>query len=423
MITFDPPSLKDRFVAAVRALYKFAEITLVEYEDIYKDDFNFEDDELDLALTSETVFEFHVGADQNVEASVADLIALADELPKSELVDHLMCVGPTRAFVRIEPTNEAAYRLVNHLMTFVAPTPRRFEIASGDITLALVNGYTPFAIHMMKLGEYDDDAYPTYHDNDLFVEVRYPLGTREESWRPLLPAFLFEVNEQTGMAFSPTRRAPYAELWPQEYDADHYLEHLDALRLRPLMSGPGMESLLRLYERAIGRENDLEQHFVGFVKVMEYVSATVVNIERNTQVRRRLLSQRALSPDALFIRDLVQLIESQRLFKKDSEALRLTIETCCDPVELARFAPPHQKALAALKEASPASDRKKALDGLSATLSATRNMFSHAKANYTLTGEECLEVELPQLIECARAAAQQCVRWFAHSDVSLRIID
>jgi len=423
MISFEPSSLKDPFIAAIRALHAFAEITFDEWEHIHEDDFDFDNDDLELTVTPETVFSFSVGADGSVDATVTELLALADELPKSKLVGHVIYIGPTRAYVRVDSTNGAAHRLVNHLMQYASPTPRRFEVTAGDVTLAMVNGYTPFAIHMLKEGEYDRDTYPTYHDHDLFIEARYPAGTREDAWRILVPAFLFEVNERTGMAFTPTPRPEYAEIWPEEYDAEQYLPQLDALRLRPLMTGPGTESLLRLYERATGRENDPEQHLVGYVKVMEYVSATVVNTERNVQVRRRLLSQRALAPDAGFIRDLVQLVEAQRLFKKDSEALRLTVETCCDLVELAPHAPPHQKALAALKEASSAADRKKALDAFAGTLSATRNMFSHAKANYTLTGEECPEAELPKLIECARLAAQQCVRWFAHSDVSLRIAD
>jgi hypothetical protein len=421
-ITFEPPTLKTEFVAAIRALHDFAEITLSEWAQMHESDFDFEDT-LDLVIAPNTLFEFDVGGRDLAEASVAELISLADELPKSKVVDHKMYIAPSRAFVHVEATNDAASQLVGHIEIYGAETTRRFESSAGDITFALVNGYTPFAIQMMKLGEYHHDEYPTFHKCDMFIEVCYPTGTKETVWLPLLPSFLFELDERTGMAFSPARRGTYEELWPDEYDAENYLKHLGERRLRPLVTGPGVESLLRLYERAIGRENDPEQHFVGFVKVVEHVSATVVNIERNTQVRKRLLSPRALLPDAGFVRDLVQLVESQRLFKKDSEALRLTIDTCCDPVELARHAPPSQKALASLKELSSSADRKKAMDAFSATLSATRNMFSHAKANYMLTGEECPDAELPQLTACARLTAQQCVRWFALSDVSLRIVD
>lgn len=423
MITFDPPELKDEFARTVRALYDFAEITFKDCPDWHSDDFSFDEDPDDTVITADSVFSFEVGADDDPEFTVAELIELAKELPRSRLVDLRYYVGPSRAYVRIEPKSDAAYQFVNHLQTYDPPIRRRFATSLGEMTLALVNGFTPFAILLFKDGEYESDSYPTFHGDDLFIEVAFPAGTTDETWLAAVPAFLFELDEQTALAFGPAPRGAYADMWPEEYDEDTYLERLDAIRLRPLIGGPGVPSLLRLYERAIGRDGDPEQHFVGFVKVMEYVSATVVNTERNAQLRRRLLSPRALSPDAGFIRDLGLLFESLRNFKKDAEALRLTIEACCDPVELARVAPPHQRALGAITEMSTPAERKKALDAFSATLSATRNMFSHAKANYTQTGDECPEPELNLLIKCARLAAQQCARWFAHSDVSLRIVD
>src|SRR3569623_951236 len=422
MITFDPPELKDEFIAAIRVLYKFAEITLSDWEHIHEEDFDFEDT-LDVVVTNFTEFTFHAGADSTETLTCRELIDLATELPGSKVIDNQLYVSATRAYVRIEAANEAATQFEQHVYTYGTSTPRLFETTAGDVRLALVHGYTPFALHILKEGEYDSDTYPTYHENELFIEVRYPSGTKDNAWRPLIPALLFEVAEQTGMAFAQARRGTLAELWPAEYGQESYVEKFRVLRLRQLLSGAGDESLIRISERASGRETDPEQHFVGYVKVIEYVSATVVNTERNAQIRRRLLSPRALSPDAAFIRDLTQLIEAQRACRKDAEALRMTIETCCDSVELARCAPPSQRALKTITEASPPADRKKALESLSATLSATRNMYSHAKANYTLPGAECSEAELPELTRCARLAAQQCVRWFSHSHMSLRIID
>jgi len=424
MITFDPPELRDDFIKTIRVFRDFAKITFDDCPGWHNDDFNYDGDPDDETIvTCDSVFGFDVGTSENIELPVPELIKLAKEFPLSKAIDRLYYVAPTRAYVRIEPENEGAYQFVNHINTHGAKNSRRFEYISGDVIFALVNGFTPFALHMFKDGEYDDDIYPTYHDSDLFIEVRYPPGTTMDAWRTLVPAFLFELDEQTGLAFAQTPRPAYAGIWPGEYDKETYLNKLDSIRLRPLMSGPGVESIFRLYERAIRHEADPEQHFVGFVKVMEYVSATVVNTERNALLRRRLLSPRALSPDAGFIRELSQLFESLRNYKKDSEALRLTIETCCDVVELARYAPPRHRALSMIDEASTPQERKKAFDALSATLSATRNMFSHAKANYTLTGEECPEAELEQLTRCARVAARQCARWFAHSDISLRIVD
>jgi len=424
MISFKPRKLKTELLAALRSLHEFAEIELDEWR-MHEPDFDFENAK-DLVVTPDSEFSFYLGADEYPSLRVHELLSLARELPQSKLIDNMYYVAPTRSYIRLAAANEAASRFFYHVDQYGTETSRRLETTYENLKFVLVNGFTPFAIHVYKLGDYERDVYPPYNRSDFFLEVTYPAGTTENVWRPLVPAYLFELEQMTGIGFSPESRLSYEDLWPEGYDeegSDVYLTSLDAVRLRPLMSGPGVANLLVLYERAIGREEDLEQHFVGFVKVMEYVSATVVNTERNAQIRKRLLSPRALSPDAAFIRDLSQLFETLRNFKKDAEALRLTIETCCDPVELAPYAPLKQRALAAITEASAQPERKKALDSLSATFSATRNMFSHAKANYTLTGEECPTAELKQLTQCARVAAQQCIRWFSHSDVTLRIID
>lgn len=78
---------------------------------------------------------------------------------------------------------------------------------------------------MRKLGEYDSDTHPTFHDSDLFVEANFPAGTKDEAWGALVPAFLFELDEQTGW---PSRQRPaprplYQDLWPEEYDENEYI--------------------------------------------------------------------------------------------------------------------------------------------------------------------------------------------------------
>jgi hypothetical protein len=247
MVTFEPPEVKDDFIKAIKVLYDFKEIELEDCVGWHEDTFKFEDLTDDTIITRDSVFSFYAGADDHPEFTVAELIALADELPRSKVVDLLYYVSPSRVYVRVDAKNEAAYQLVNHIMMYGTPSDRRFETTYGDVTVALVNGFTPFAIHLMVDGEYESDTYPTYHDNDLFVEVLYPVGTHENVWRPLVPAYLFELHEQTGLALSQEPRGAYAELWPEEYDQEAYFQKLDSIRLRPLMGGAGCGSGLSTY--------------------------------------------------------------------------------------------------------------------------------------------------------------------------------
>jgi hypothetical protein len=423
MTRFIPPSLKQPLVNAARVLYDFAEIEFEEYLNLHEADLDLDTDGEDTEITEDSEFTFHPGSDDAVSLRARDVIALAEEIPKSRLLNNLEYIAPTRAFVRVAPSTHAASAFAAHIAYAGERTDvaiRAFQHSQHEITFALVDGFTPFALHVLHEGDYEEDYYPAVAPDELFIEVTYPEGTPEATWRELCPAYLFEIEQQTEMGFLPTPRTPLGKE-PFDYDETReYVELTRRARLRPLMSGPGVANLLALYERAVGRNEDPEQHFVGFVKVLEYVSATVVNAERNAQVRMRLLSPRALAPDAGFISELSDLFESLRSFKSDAQALRLTIEVCCDLVELAKLAPPKLRALAVITAASAVPDRKKAIDGLSAMLSATRNAFSHAKANYNPTGDECPDGELQALIECVRVAAHQAIRWFASSDVTLR---
>lgn len=225
MITFEPPELKDEFIRTIRALHDFGEITLNDCPDWHDDDFNFEEADDD-TIERNSTFAFDVGADGSPEFTVAELIELAAELPRSKTVDRLYYEAPTRAYLRVEARNEAAYQFVNHLDAYPIPTHRRFETTFENMKFALVNGFTPFAIHMFKDGEYDSDTYPTYHDSDLFVELRYPGGTTTQAWRALVPSFLFELDEQTGLAFGQAPRGAYSDIWPADYDETTYLQKL-----------------------------------------------------------------------------------------------------------------------------------------------------------------------------------------------------
>ena len=165
----------------------------------------------------------------------------------------------------------------------------------------------------------------------------------------------------------------------------------------------------------------MEYSLISFVKTLEFISATVVRRAAHDAIRARLSSSRALNPDAAFLDDLTRLVDNQRIFRKDSEALKLTIETCCDAKELAFHAPPKLKSLRSITEESDAKARKAALGELADCLSATRNELSHAKSNYQSTGAECPAAERTQLAECARLAVDQAIRWFGSLSPHARV--
>ncbi len=180
-----------------------------------------------------------------------------------------------------------------------------------------------------------------------------------------------------------------------------------------------MGALQREYNKG-DASHDAEISVLCFVKCIEFVSATVVRMKQYDDFRKRLLDPDALDPDAGFIDDLLSLAEENRIFMKDSEAVRLTVERCCELRALIPEVPKFLAAYPGFKKGAKAADKKSALSEFAASLSATRNRIAHAKSNYEMTGKECPDEQMGEFAKCARLAAEQCIRWYADLNPSLR---
>jgi hypothetical protein len=230
----------------------------------------------------------------------------------------------------------------------------------------------------------------------------------------LIDGFIFELSSSLNIFL---RRSPRPEY--ESYDHSH--DPVPKLRqLRPILHGEGLSEVLCLYSLAIATD-DPEFQVIGFVKVLEHISATVVREDLASAVRSKLLSSRALDPNAEFILELETVITSHaRQHRKDSDALRLTVQKCCDATELSSHVPSHlllRKVTVITKD----KDRFVALAEFASCVSATRNQIVHAKLNYETTGDECPSSELPVLANACRVAAEQAVRWFALQHQSVRV--
>jgi hypothetical protein len=294
-------------------------------------------------------------------------------------------------------------------------------LAHGSDSLSV--GMTAKSLHFglcVVLKDYFYDKYfPPMSEEEFFLEVRHTAACDSEAAVAAAYAYLFELNTSLGLNVSEWPRM--AEVDDQDYPEDQEIEQLRerATRLRPLLSGPGMHTLLREFNRG-SVAPDAEAALFPFVKCIEYVSATVVRERQYEDLRRRLLTSEALNPTASFMDGLLALFEENRQFTKDFEALRLTVERCCDPLILAKHAPEFLTVLRVVSPSSKPAERRQALGELSSCLSATRNQLAHAKANYELTGKECPASELWSLVACAKLAAEQCICWYASQNPGLR---
>lgn len=186
---------------------------------------------------------------------------------------------------------------------------------------------------------------------------------------------------------------------------------LKSVQLGALLTGPGMGEVLRHYNEGV-LASAAADAILAFAKVFEYVSATIVRDRLINRARQKLMSPRARRPDSSFIQELQELFEAERANRQDRAAITLTARVCCDAEELRLLAPECCRKLRQLATSANERDREAALENFADCLVSTRNVFSHAKANFEPTGSECPTEQLDQFRICLRVAAQQAIHYF-----------
>lgn len=372
-------------------------------------------------ITESTLLDLVISrCDDAFPIKATDLIGLVQEVSDTKNIsfDGLTYHSPHRTVIRLEPVDARAALFIDEFERTSDPNVvSKVTLDGHELSVGLVRASLHFVLTMLQRGYFYDKYMPPLSGDELFLEVQHPSAIKANKASEVGYAYLFELSSLLDLRFSLSPRPSSQHEYPDSDEIEGIKNQ--AQRLRPLLLGAGLGPLLREFHRGTVSQ-DAETSLVCFVKCIEYVSATVVRERQYDDIRKRLQSPLALSPTAAYIDDLLALFEENRIFTKDHEALKLTVDRCCDPILLSQYAPKCVASLCAIKSSSKAADRKGALADLSACLSATRNLLAHAKANYELTGKECPSDQLPQLVACARIAAEQCVRWYAVQNPDLR---
>lgn len=416
MLTFDPPELEGRLRQAVSKLADLASLTMDDVA--LEQDFETKDF-ADIKVTPTTELGVDLPRCARETMAAEEAIALVDEVSdKATHFDGIVYHSAFRTLVRIRPEDgrsavylEGAGQKGDFSMSIVMAG------TAGSAEVGLSNRSVHFGLSVVLRDYFHDKYFPPMSSDDFFVEVRHTSGCDMQCALGLAHAYLFELNSSLGIVVSEWARVTGEYEYPADEEVEQLLER--GRRLRPLLVGPGMQSLLREFNRGAAA-SDAEGAVLSFVKCIEYVSATVVREKQYEDLRKRLLSAEALHPTAAYLDGLLALFEENRQFTKDSEAIKLAIERCCDPILLAKHAPTFLRTLSTIASESKPAERRQALVELSGCLSATRNQLAHAKANYDLTGKECPSDQLLALANCARLAAEQCIRWYAALNPDLR---
>lgn len=286
-----------------------------------------------------------------------------------------------------------------------------------DIVVSLVQGLTSYGIRLAIDGDYDK-YFPPMTIEDTFIQIKSKDVMDPQTFQHIVDAYIFELESTYSLSIHPSERQTclhYVEDATTEDDDDN------TIGMRRLLKGKGISTLLKIYN-ASNEVDDNEFRILNYTKIIEYVSQTVIRKEMLDSILKKLYSPKVLQPDATYILQLEQLYDEHRNNKRDHQAIRLTVETCCDLTDLIDIAPIFLKKISNLKERDNKQLRTECFEELAGSISDTRNMIAHAKTNYRLKGGECPSEQLGNFADCLKLVAAQVIRWFDRQHEDSRII-
>ncbi|RUT43274.1 hypothetical protein EJP82_20895 [Paenibacillus anaericanus] len=365
------------------------------------------DEEIIIDLESKISFDLPY-CEEYLEKTLGEVIDIFEEIINARIDDDYIYISNKRILVRVDSLNRGKIIALEEKTDGVFNTS--LTINNQTYYFDIVNDLTNFAFAVTVMNNYDKYFPPLLYE-DLFIEITSEIRIDEDIIDDLIQAYMFELGSSLNIKLFISPRPIYYEL---EYEL---LEGEEKARLRPLIAGRGNKELYQIYNSCASIE-DPEILVLMYTKVIEYVSQTVVRRELLDSVMTKLYSPKTLSPDANYVLELEKLFDEHGNYKKDKESIRITIEVCCDGLELKEFAPKYLKNLNRINIQSTREEKKQALVELTNAISDTRNMIAHAKTNYKNKGFECPKDDMKVFSNCLKLVADQVIRWFSrqHDD-------
>lgn len=348
---------------------------------------------------------YYSNNDEGIEVPNYEIIKFFELEKNSKVINNLELIHPNLYLQRVSLAGNDIAMFESFLLDL--------QLKESTVKIRLNKDHSfLFSYKLLKAKHPEPLSY------DSFIEISGKELHIEEC-RMICKTFIFELNCFSGLSLIPSPNLPNAndEEFDEYIEAKRGLLSEFALLNRNFLVCNDTVKAIELYNRAISCE-DNEISILYFSKVIEYVSETVVRMKITEVGRKALSSNRALIPDANFIKELQQLFKSHS-YKKDSESMELTIQTCCYISDLIEITPQFIKNK--FDKNRKQSDEA-ALQFLAKCISATRNNIAHAKANYVETGYEVPEEHYGDFAQLMRLVSQQCIKWYSAQSPSMRIV-
>jgi hypothetical protein len=336
--------------------------------------------------------------DNAYEIAFDEFVEIIDEL-KSAKVDAERGYIRTKygSYQVVEPVSSLAEMADYHEINIAVAT-------RNDITLSFVRGLYIVTFAAVSVGAHHEFYSPSKFS---VISVTYPspedlLSEVEEA--KLIDTFLFELASTHDLLFSRGQMETSFGLGEDPFE--ELVGGGSELKVRRLEE---YNDGVRLYLAAL-QVSDPELRFLSLFKVLEFFAPVVFSLEENEAIRKKLDYPAVLTPEAEYIRSLIELVRSMEKRKIDKELMKALFITCLDVVELSKYLPESRR-----KPLSYES-KKAEIDAFSRDLAevvvVTRNQVAHAKSNYQPAGNELRGDELSAFNEFLRVAAAQTIRWY-----------
>lgn len=396
----------------------------IDFYDILDEDFDHEGYE-DIVIDENHIITIDPDySEVDSELTLKEFISIINEAKSARLIEKVKCISDNNVIIRVSPALQKDFEIIDLLFD---TKKKIFEIESFvdgvTLSLSLKRGITTFGI-MVNFSNDFDKYFPSIMFEDLFIEIVKD-GIIDDTYTDIITnSYLFELYATQGIKLY---RNPRLTADSEGINEDDVLDNHSILR--PLLLGKGINDVIKLFNDAEDGFNNYDYSIIQYTKVIEYVSQTVVRHEITSNAQRKLLSTRALRPDANYVKELENMFsEFKHKYETDRNAIKTTIKACCDILEVADIAPKYLNKVVNLNEtlSKEKADKEKIVDAaydiLADSISDTRNYIAHAKANYTPKGQECPEYQKSDFVTMLRVISIQVIRWFSMVNEGNRIV-
>jgi len=317
--------------------------------------------------------------DAAIKSTVGDAYSLLVNQTGLNILKNSAILLHKKVVVRIQPMNQLAC-IVSGALSNSASYPLSTNWSKlGNVSCNLHYENTEWALLSLPLGNNSMDLDMVR--STASIVITYDGIFAEAELFQLVDAYIYSLGAKTSAWFKLDTESPIIPSIKDDYDRESLSSPLELLEV---LKEPGSGKIVGLYTRAMHLSFDselVEEAYLAFYKVIEYAATAARVMELDAYI------QENGSKNIKELKDVVARLSS------DKGPINSLIKFSKMGDELTKLSPkPGFLAFNSLCD--------------------TRDMFVHAKRNYTLKGSELVGVDPEKTIKFVKYAATKALEWY-----------